>query len=104
MNTRFQGFGRALIAVPVLSYIPLRFVIGDLEDTHHALVAGISLIVSAIITLVIASVLDGRTGLNIWTKPAWTSRLLESQHIFFYVPVRLAGAVALLAGIVLLFV
>ena len=104
MDMRFQGFGRALIVVPVLSYIPLRWIIGDLEDTHHALVVGISLIVSAIVTLAIAWVLDKRAGLDLLTTPAWTSRLLDSQHIFLYVPIRLVGFIALFAGIVLLFV
>ena len=103
MNPRFQGFGRALILVPVLSYIPLRAIVGQWEESHRSAVLALSLAVSGLITLVIAATLDKRAGIDLRARNTWTVGLMESQHIFFYLPIRLVGLILLAASVVVVF-
>ena len=103
MNPRFQGFGKALILVPILSYIPLRTLVGDFEESHHALVVSLSLLVSGVLTLAIAAAHDKKAGIDVFSREAWSSGLMESQHIFFYLPIRVVGAILLTASIGVLF-
>lgn len=103
MNPSFQGLGKALILVPVLSYIPLRIFVGAWEESHRSAVLCLSLIVTGVVTLAIAAVQDKKAGLSMLSRDAWTTRLMESQHIFFYLPIRLVGLVAVLAGVGVLF-
>ncbi|HRE79693.1 MAG TPA: hypothetical protein PLN52_01535, partial [Opitutaceae bacterium] len=84
----------------MLSYIPLRVLTGALEEDHRGAVLGLSLMLSATIIFVVAMVGDRKSGIEVWSRRAWTSELLESQHICFHVPLRLAGVVMLGAGIV----
>ena len=102
MNPRFRGFGKALILVPVLSYIPLRAIVGQWEESHRSAVLALSLLVSGLITLVIAANLDKKAGIDLRSRNAWTIGLLESQHIFFYLPIRLVGVILLLASAVVI--
>jgi hypothetical protein len=104
MNPRFQGFGKALILVPVLSYIPLRVVLGYIEETHRSVVLCVSLMVSAFITLVIAAVQDKKAGIDVFARHAWTGGILESQHIFFYLPIRVVGVILLIASVGVLWI
>lgn len=104
MNPRFKGFGSFLIFVPVLLYIPLRALIGNWEEVHRSAVLSIHLAISGVLLFVIAAIQDKRAGIDVWSKHAWTSGLLESQHICFHVPLRLAAAVVFLGAIVVPFV
>ena len=93
-----------LIVVPVLSYIPLRIITGGLEESHHTAVVSMSLVVSGVVTLIIAAVQDKRAGIDVFGRPAWTTEIMESQHIFFYLPIRLVAVIFLLASIGILFI
>jgi hypothetical protein len=98
MNPRFKGLGFLLLLVPVLSYIPLRAFIGDYEETHRSAAVSVSLAVSGALILAIAAFQDKKSGIEVWSANAWTSGLLESQHICFHIPLRLAGAILLFAS------
>ena len=104
MNPRFMGLGRALILVPVLSYIPLRAIVGDLEESHRNVALSLSLLVSSLIILAFAAFQDKKTGIDLRSKHAWTTGLMESQHIFFYLPIRLVGAILLIASVAVLWI
>ena len=103
MNPRFQGIGKALILVPVLSYIPLRLIVGNFEESHHRAVVSLSLLASGLITLFIAAVEDKKGGIALLSRQAWGAGLMESRHIFFYLPIRLVGVIMLVASVALFF-
>jgi hypothetical protein len=103
MNPRFKGLGFLFLLVPVLSYIPLRALVGDWEETHRSIVLFISLAVSGAIIFVIATIQDKKIGISTFSGRAWTSDFLVSQHICLYVPLRLGGIVFLAASVVVLF-
>ncbi len=103
MNPRFKGLGFLLVLVPVLSYIPLRAIVGGWEETHRSVVLCISLAVSGALVFAIAAIQDKKSGITAWSRSAWTSSLLESQHICFYVPLRLAGVIMIIASVGVLF-
>ena len=101
MNPRFKGFGFLLFLIPVLSYIPLRLIVGDWEESHHSAVVSISLLVSCVIMFFAAASLDRKAGIDAFSRPAWTSELMESQHICFHIPLRLAAVILLIAGLII---
>lgn len=86
--------------VPVLSYIPLRMFVESWEESHRNLVLALDLLISGIITLAIAVTQDRKVGIEVFSRRAWTSELMESQDIFFHVPIRLAGVVMLITSCV----
>lgn len=101
MNPRFQGFGRFLILLPAALYIPLRMVVGQWEESHHAAIVSLLLALTGVLTLCIAVVLDKRSGIDVFSRNAWTKGILESQHIFFYLPIRIVGGLAVLASLLI---
>ena len=101
MNERFHGFGRFLILLPVALYIPLRALVGEWEESHHAAVVCLCLALSGAITLAIAAVLDKKSGINIYSMHAWTKGLMESRHTFFYLPIRVVGLLAIVASLLI---
>jgi len=99
MNSEFRGFGRFLLLVPVVVYIPMRIIVGPWEESHHAAVVALCLAVSGVITVVVAAALDKKSGIDVYSWHAWTTGIMESQYIFFYVPTRLVGIIAIIVSI-----
>ena len=101
MKSEIRGFGRFLILVPVAVYLPLRFVVGEWEETHHAAIVCLVLAVSGALTLGIAAKLDRKAGIEVFSRHAWTKGIMESEHVFFFLPVRVVGALAILASLLI---
>ena len=93
-----QGFGKFLMLIPVLTYVPLRVFVESWEESHRSLVLSLVLLVSAVVTLAIAATQDRKSGLEVFSRRAWTTDLMESQHLFFHLPIRIVGAAWLVAS------
>jgi hypothetical protein len=98
MNPRFQGFGRFVGVIPALSYIPLRVFLDDWEESHRLAAASLCLLVSALITFAIAAIEDKKVGIDVFTRPAWSANLMESHHIFYYLPIRIVAVLMFIAS------
>ena len=53
---------------------------------------------AGVLTFCAAAVLDRRSGVDVFSKVAWTSQLMESQHIMLFQPLRLVGVVYFVAS------
>jgi hypothetical protein len=98
MRIRFKGYGFLLFLVPTLLLVIIRLVAGDLEDSHRALLTGVDLLLSGLILFLIATRLDRKVGIEVWSRTAWTTALFESQHVCWDIPLRLVGVVLFIAG------
>jgi hypothetical protein len=88
----------------VLLYIPIHAIAGEYEASHRDILISITLILSSMAMVYIAAIQDKKTGIDIKSKSAWTTDILESQHICFYIPLRLAGLILFCAGICVPFI
>ena len=98
MNPRFKGLGKVIFLLPLLLAILLRMVLGDEDEHSRPVFLCILFALSGAITIGIGAIQDKKAGIDIFARKAWTSEVLESQHIFFYVPLRIAGLVALVVS------
>lgn len=95
MNSRFKGLGKVIFLVPLLLAILLRMFAGEEDESNRGAFLCILFALSGTVTLVIGVLQDKKTGTEAFSRKAWTSDLMESQHLFFYMPLRLVGIVAL---------
>ncbi len=98
MNPRFKGLGKVIFLVPLLLTILLRMIFGDEESSNRAIYLCAIMNLTGIITFGIAVAQDKKTGIDPFSRKAWTSELLESEHIFLHLPLRLVGLLALLVS------
>jgi hypothetical protein len=103
MNPRFKGLGFFLLLVPVLLFIPIRAIAGDLEDTHRNIVLFITLFLSGTVIFMIAAIQDKKVGISAFSRNAWTTEIMESQHICFHIPLRMAGVILVISSVIVLF-
>jgi hypothetical protein len=86
MNSEFRGFGRFLLLVPVVVNIPMRMIVGPWEESHRAAIVALCLAVSGVFTVAIVAALDKKSGIDVYSRHAWTTGIMESQHIFLFLP------------------
>jgi len=101
---RFNGLGFLVLILPVVLYIPIRAIAGEAVGTHRGIVFFIEFILSGALLFAIAALQDKKIGIDVLSPSAWTSRLLDSQHISFYIPLRLAGIIMVLGSFGALFI
>jgi hypothetical protein len=94
MNPRFKGLGKVIFLVPLLLAILLRMFTEE-EESNRGTFLCVLFALSGVITLVVGLLQDKNTGIDVFSRKAWSSELMESQHLFFYMPLRLVGILAL---------
>jgi hypothetical protein len=102
MQIRFKGYGFLLFLVPLFFLIGIRMIVGDWEESHRHLLIGIDLFASGFVLFEIAKRLDRKIGIEVWSRAAWTTDLFESHHLCWNLPLRLAGIILALVGLVFL--
>lgn len=97
MFTRSKGLGFAGLLILIGCFMIIRPLIEHLESGPEEVlrrhVNAVVLATAGILTFGLAAYLDKKSGLEVFTKRAWTNELLESQHIMLYLPLRLVGVI-----------
>ena len=102
MHIKCKGYGWLLFVVPLLVLIVLRLFAGDAEETHRALLIGADLSISGAVLFIVASKMDHIVGIDIRSRAAWTTDLLESRHSCWNLPLRLVSIILFVTGLVFL--
>lgn len=68
---------------------------GDEEESNRGAFLCILFALSGGITFAIGVLQDKKAGIEVFSRKAWTSEMMDSQHLFFYMPLRLVGILAL---------
>lgn len=102
MYIKCKGYGWLLFIVPLLLLIALRALAGDSEEANRTFLIGADLSISGIILFIVAAKLDHSVGIDVRTRNAWTTDLLESHHSCWNLPLRLVGIMLFLVGLLFL--
>ena len=106
IGSKFKGYGYSVLIIVIAAFLVLRPIVERIwsapEELLRRPVNALVLMLSGLVTLWIASIVDKRNGIDIFKKKAWISDIMESQHICFGIPMRLFGVLIFVVGFILL--
>ncbi len=95
MPPRSKGLGYAGFLILIGCFLLIRPLIEHLESSSEAMLRrhiGAAVFATAgVLTFGLAAFLDKKSGPEVFSKSAWSSEILDSQHIMLYLPLRLIG-------------
>ena len=105
MHLRFKGYGYTVWFIVLGAFFVFRplfenFLHGSEETLRHDINAAV-LAVSGVMTFLVGAYGDKRSGIDVFSKSAWTSDIMFSQHICFSLPMRLFGVVLMVISLFL---
>jgi hypothetical protein len=103
MHLRFKELGHAAWIILVGAFLVLRplfeYFSREQEDLMKKHINGAALLVAGLLTFLIVARADKKNGIEVFSRRAWTSDLLLSQHLCFSIPMRLFGVVLIGASL-----
>lgn len=104
MQIQAKGYGWLVPIVVIASFLVVRplveVIYGRDFPEARSLINGIVLSVSGIVLFGCAAYLDRRSGINVFRRPAWTSKAFESQHTLFGMPLRLVAIILVVLSLI----
>src|SRR5687768_14135329 len=95
MQFRFKGYGHTVwfIAIGAFFIVPpiIRAIFSGPEEVERKHIIGTVLALCGAIIFWIGARADSRNGVDVFSRHAWTSDLMLSEHVCFNVPMRLFG-------------
>ncbi len=95
MLPRSKGLGFAGLLILIGCFLSIRPLVEHLDGSPEAILRrhiGAAVFGAAgVLTFGFAAYLDRKSGPSVFSMRAWSSELLESQHIMLYLPLRLVG-------------
>jgi hypothetical protein len=105
MHFRFKGYGYSVWFIVLGAFLVLRPIFESLthssEDALRRHLNAAILAASGAIIFLIAARADKKAGIDVFSRSAWTSDIMLSQHVCFSVPMRLFGVLLLLVSLFL---
>jgi len=103
MHFRFKGYGYSVWFIVIGGFLIVRPLFetfgGGSEDAMRRHINGAVLAISGALTFFIATRADRKNGIEVFSKEAWTSDLMMSEHVCFNVPMRLFGVALLVISL-----